>query len=199
MRALGTTVAVVLGLIASPALAQPSEADIAAAIQQGAKDKNKVFAVRLDAALPFSQASYTPFIVLISGPLNRIQDAASVASKEYRPFTREDVTAEMLADEIIVTAAPKTPRSVQDRTPRAERIVIQTRTKPPMTIQPTREEPLKSEWTNGFGATIEGRGMEAAFPRSAVPQGEELEVVIVTQLKRETRLIVKKQHLEKLK
>lgn len=181
----------VISLTAWPASAQLNETDIAAAIQHGLTDKPRLAAVNVGGSgLPFQNPQLTRFVVLVSGPLNRIQDVAGQAAKEYRPFTRGDVTPEMLVDEIQVFASPRAPDSVQDIAWRAERIVIQTRTKPPVTIQPTRSIPMPVSWTNGFGAKVSGQGMEASFARTDLPDGE-LVIVIVTQGS-ETRLLLKK-------
>lgn len=192
------TAAILLGLATLPAGAQPSEADIAAAIQQGMSNKNRMAAVRLDGDGGFSATRYAPFVVVAMGPLNRVQDAAATAAKEYRPFTREDVTPEMLADEIVIAASPKTPSSVSATPYRADRIVIQTRTKPPVTFQPTRMTPMPVEWANGFGAKVSSQGIEAVFLAADVP-ADELEVVIVTPFPRETRLLVKQSQRQKIR
>lgn len=182
-RALRIVATVVVVGFAWRAQAQPSEAAISAAIQQGLAHKSPLAALRLDKA-------NVAFVALLIGPLNRIQDAAFDAAKAYKPFTRADVTSDMLLDEVLVVVSPKAPSSIHDRSLRASQIVLQTRTKPPVTIQPTSSTARRVGWTNGFGATAAGQGMTAWFALGELPP-DDFEIVIVTQATKETRLVVK--------
>lgn len=181
---------VMISGVATAGMAQtPTESEIAQAIQQGlaAKSSNSV---RID-------RSTDEYFVVLAGPLNRIANLALAAGRQYLPFTRDEVTDDALADQITVTALPKTPQNVRRVPAPVERIVISTRSAPPEITQAVNVEPVPAEWTNGVGARMSSQGLVATFPRDGTR--DEFDVVIIRAGLREVRIRVDRKDLAKLK
>lgn len=169
-----------------------SDAAIETAIAAGRAKKESQSVV----VSPFSSS----FTIVIDGPLIRVQRAAADAAKEYRSFTRADVSEDLLASVVNITAVPDKPvyNSIGKSwvvTPAATHLVIQAKSGP--ALQPTKTETFPMDWGNAFGATFHGQGIIGTFDLADVPQTD-FDVVVVTD-GRETRVTVKKKDREKIR
>lgn len=111
----------------------------------------------------------------ISTPFSRVASAAGLARKQFRPFTADDVTPELVAPELHVLVEP----FVEQRARELPRLVSPThvvllpsgRKDPDAAVQPIRIERLDRELQNAFGARWSGSAALAAFPLDAFRDG----------------------------
>jgi len=187
----------VLGLVVvvTPALhgqTVPEDA-IAAAIQAGLSKKQS-------GSLIVSGFS-SMFTLVVDGPLTRVQAKASTAAKEYRTFTRADVTADLLEPVVTITAVPDDPVfnrfSGWTLTPLATRIVLQPKAKGAAAIQPTKVETFPMSWGNAMGGQFQGQGVTASFPIGLIPP-EDFEAIVITD-GREYRMTIKAKDRSKIR
>ena len=115
-------------------------------------------------------------IVAIMGPLGRVYQAADHAKYKFLPFTRADVTDDMLQPTLTITARTiGTNRAVNH-------IVIMPRgaKDDAAAVQPTSIEPYDAEEQNQLGATMTRIGKSATFQLASLPPGA-FDVIIVGQ------------------
>jgi hypothetical protein len=145
--------------------------------------------VRLQTVRPTNWAN--PFFVRLSGPFARIALSAEGATKTYKPFGPEDVTEEMRAPVLTVTATGANPQSHQPYVAKAVLLLpIINGKAAEQGIQPVKAETFPETWGNRLGAKLEGQGIVATFPLDKVPAGDFF-VVVVAENARETRYQIK--------
>jgi hypothetical protein len=135
------------------------------------------------------------FEIQVIPPLGQAYLAASDAKEKYKPFTRADVTEEMLAAVIEVRA--RNTDSDMKRNVNIEHIVILPRGKKDGALQPANIEPWDFEAKNLAGASFTRKGKVAAFNISDLPAGE-LDIVIISDTYGEERAGIKKNDRAKL-
>lgn len=124
------------------------------------------------------------YLVIVSGAEGRIAFRASQGKRLYKPLTIDAVTEEMRAPGIFVTVEPNRPSSSGKTVSVAaviEQIVLKSKARPDVVIQPENLETEPVEWTNLVGGKVEGNRAVARFPLDAVremPAGD-FDVVIV--------------------
>jgi hypothetical protein len=125
----------------------------------------------------FFAATYATFTT----PYKRVVLAAFDAKKAYKPFTLEDA-AGLSAPELRVRAVPITfKKGVASVV-----AVVVTKRGTRDAIQPTTAEPFDLEFSNDFGKTVTGKGMEAVFPLSVVDAANEIRIVLDSGAREQT-------------
>jgi hypothetical protein len=181
--------ALMLAVSAAWAIAQaPQDTEIQGAIAAGLRgDPGERMGCRAGGGF----GSLKGFDMLLVGPLNRIQRAASDAKKKYLPFTIEQVTADMRADTVQLIATPQVPEynnvgHFWDEAAPATHAVIKSRPKnngTPVVIQPVSHELVPVEWSNMMGGKRTGQGITATFSLSDfrnLPAGD-VELAVITE------------------
>jgi len=121
-------------------------------------------------------------IATFSTPFMRVAAAARQAKREYRKFTPDQVTPEMVAPELHVYAWSQAATESGPEAANVSAIVITPRKgskedKDARAVHPLRFEDIPTQFQNLFGATFEGRGRMAVFPLSALSEDNEVRVV----------------------
>jgi hypothetical protein len=158
------------------------------------------------------------FTVVVEGPVGRIGRAAAEAKKMYKPFTITDVTDEMAADIITVTATPSAPtfgpthlafskidngNPQWHNAPLGKHAVIKTKPKKgetPMILQPMDVTLVPTSWSNAMGGTFAGQGVLALFDVAAfraLPPGD-LDIAIISDIEAERRCKIGKNDVLKV-
>lgn len=112
-----------------------------------------------------------------STPFLRVAIAANRAKKQYKPFTEQDVTPEMVAPELHVYA---TAASLGDmKVANVEAVVVskageKDRSK---VVQPAKLIELPEEFQNIFGAKVVGKSVLAIFPLDVLSEQNEIHIV----------------------
>lgn len=154
----------ILIILSSPAAAQAlSEALIAEAMKDvKAKTFERV------------QIGINQYEIVIVGPLGRIARAAQLAERELKPFTRTDVTDDMLAPMVRISVWPDKPTDMRYVPPPVSNIVIMPKgvTDVSKAIQPIKKESVPQEWGNALGAKVASEAMIADFNLDDLPAGE---------------------------
>jgi hypothetical protein len=120
-------------------------------------------------------------LVSLTGPLNRVANAARLASKKYVPYTPDSVSAEQLSGVVVVTAYPRKPQLMSGswkQTPPATHLVLRLKESSGV-VQPTSIRTFEESWGNAFGAKFQGQGVRAEFPVSSIPSGD-FDVLVIT-------------------
>jgi hypothetical protein len=207
----------------SPIPARETNAAIARAIAKGAKGKNNHHGLTLrdsgqgwlnglaaaGAAMNAANGIYTPaqtksgLWVEVFTPLAFIAQTAATATREYRPFTPEDVTNDMLEPVVRVIAHPDTPDMVTALGAAGTRSVahvVMQNEKRGVTIQPTSMERFDVEAKNAMGGELTYTGLSLTFALADVQtlraEGEFFIVVVGTA--GEKRFKVKRKHFDEL-
>lgn len=145
---------------------------VAEAIKEGTAAKNiRFYPARggaFDIGANISVAYSTPYI--------RVAFAANEAKRRYKPFTAADVTDEMKASELRVYA-PAWAGSDKRTIVSPEAIVVLQGGENGSVVQPTSTQEMTEEFQNLFGAKADGHSMVAAFPLSALKDGNVIRVV----------------------
>jgi hypothetical protein len=121
------------------------------------------------------------FDVTVVGKLGRIAMAAERAKRDYKPFTADDVTADMRRDEVLVEVVPTAPvtstigRPTINVAPPFTTIIMKTATG--AVIQPLSLERTPHTWGNAAGASFSAEGAKLTFP--PLPPGD-FSIVVVT-------------------
>lgn len=110
---------------------------------------------------------------VLTTPYSRVVSAAHRAFAEYKPFTPEEVTPEMIAPEARIIAAPLDALALGG--PLDVRAIVMMDGKTP--LQPTRTEATERTLKNRAGAVYSAKDMTAVFPLSALVQGREIRIV----------------------
>jgi hypothetical protein len=141
----------------------------------------------------------TGFSVRVYTPKTWVEQLASNAAKEYRPFTVADITEEMLEPVLRVIVYPDKPTSVgfgsTNGTSSAEHVVLRDENKKTV-VQPISKEP--------FSDRADYQGVVAKFSLDSVrevrgPKGDkEFLIVVVGAATKEKEFKVKEKHFERL-
>ena len=122
----------------------------------------------------------------VSTNAGRIAFLAAQAKRLYKPFTRADVPPSLLVSAVFVHADPDKPetngKEISVASP-IERIVLKSKPKPDVVIQPSSFETEAVEWANLLGGKVQGNRALAVFSLDEVrslPAGD-FDVVLVTQ------------------
>lgn len=112
-----------------------------------------------------------------STPFLRVAMAANRAKRQYKAFTEQDVTPEMIAPELHVYATAASLGGV--KVANVEAVVItkageKDRSK---VIRPTNLTELPEEFQNIFGAKVVGKSVVAAFPLDVLSEQNEIHIV----------------------
>jgi hypothetical protein len=175
-----SVLAVSRSLKAQEAAIAPAQ-DVASAIERGLKSKQWE-GVR-DGS-PVWGSLGRGFAVTLTGPLNRVANAAAEHARKYMPYTVDSVAAEMLEPVVVVTAFPWKPQVVSGKmhvTPAATHLVIMPGGKGERPVtQPDSTNTFTETWNNAFGAEYTGQGIRAVFQK--VPEGD-MDIVVITGAK----------------
>ena len=167
-----------------------TEDELAEAIAVGlkAKGREQGLELRETGLLRMSGDGTSGFSLVVYTPTTWIQHLASQAAKQYRPFTRADVTDDMRAPVLRVIAHADTPKTLdveaRRRAASVEHIVLQDRRRRSV-LQPASIEPFETEVSNALGAAQTYTGLSATFPLEGVRPlrgaggGDEFTITIV--------------------
>lgn len=159
------------------------------------------------------------FYVAVEGPVGRVASAMNEAKKMYKPFTVEQITDEMAAPSITVTAVPDKPffgpthlsfTQYDDGSPAwhlaplAKHIVLKTRPKKGQAVavlQPSDVSEVPVSWSNAMGGSFSGQGVVARFELDALRAFtvDDIDVAIVSDIDDERACKVGKNDLAKVK
>jgi len=135
---------------------------IAAAISEGTSAK-KVEAPHITIKT-WGIVATAPIYVFASTPFSRVLFAASEAKRTYRTFAATDVTPEMLADTLVLSAQPLVLK-FDERISTPQHLVLDCGGK---ITQPSEEKVSTDDLTNGFGAKRQVAGVISTFPLGAL-------------------------------
>jgi hypothetical protein len=191
-----------------------TEQDKADAIRIGTKEKGRLTGVVLNEGMRFGDAMAaslskttmsTGFTVRIYSPMTWVEQLASNAAKEYRPFAVADVTDEMMEPVLRVIVTPDKPTTLTGAgmagASSVEHVVLRDEAKK-TTVQPASKEPFTDTASSALrDATYQG--LIAKFPLSSVRElrgskGDGEIVVIVIGTGKEREFTIKRKHFEKL-
>jgi hypothetical protein len=126
------------------------------------------------------------FSIYVTGPAGRLWDAAQDAKSKYMTFTRAQVTADMIAKALVVTAYPDAPKlesgSGWHYAPPATHVVIRIAGKNGPVIQPRFVQTTPTSWSNAIGGQFQGQGVTGIFASddfTFTPAGGDLEVIVI--------------------
>jgi hypothetical protein len=176
--------------------AQITDADIDAAIKAGQSKKfdhlvsdcvAKVgFGEGIGAAMAGGIQPDAAFDVTVSANAGRVAFLAADAKRLYKTFTAADVPDSLKTPSIFVFADPQKPSRSSNTVSVAspiDRIVLKSKAKPDVVIQPEKFDAEPVEWSNLLGGKVEANRGLALFSYSAVkelPAGD-FDVVVITQ------------------
>jgi hypothetical protein len=116
-------------------------------------------------------ATTTGFVVVIYTPTTWVRQAASDAAKQYKAFTRADVTDDMRAPILRVIVHADTPLEMTPnaryRAASVEHVVLQDR-KRTTAIQPLSLQPFEATVSNALGARETFQSQHATFSLAAL-------------------------------
>ena len=125
------------------------------------------------------------FQVVLSGNAGRIAFMAAQAKRLYKPFVFDNVTEDLRTPAVVVSVEPNDPSksgSVISVASPIEHIVLKSKSKNEVVVQPTRVEKEPVEWSNLLGGKVEANRAVALFEHGAVgelPAGE-FDIVVIT-------------------
>lgn len=145
------------------------------------------------------------YSVFMYTPLAWIKQQASKAAKEYRPFTEDDVTPEMVQPVLRIVVRPSTPTHVTGQgvalSSSVQHVVIRDAQRMHV-VQPIAKEPFEEDVQNAFGAKVAYQGVTAIFPLDAVEElrrnNEEFFVTVIGQGGSDRDFKVKRKHFAQL-
>jgi hypothetical protein len=146
---------------------------VAKAIAEGASAKK---------AEPYKIGNFALKAGTFTTPYQRVVLAAFEAKRSYKPFTPAEVTPELIAPELRVRALPFT---FKDGVANVVAVVVTKRGSREAT-QPTSSAAFDLEFSNAFGKTITGKGLEASFPLSVVDASNEIRIVMDSGAREQT-------------
>jgi hypothetical protein len=161
------------------AAGQPSRDQVERAISRGQKGKDFE---GIDGGSKTFMKQGRGYDVELTGPLNRVTNAARAARKKYLPYTPDSVSAAELKPVVVVTAYPRKPQLMSGswkQTPPASHLVLRSKGDHAAVVQPTSVATFPESWGNAFGAKFEGQGVRGEFPLPSVPAGD-FDVVVIT-------------------
>ena len=172
-----TAFAVLLAVSASAqVLTNLTPDDVKRAIAYGTKEKN-VELQEIKTRSGFAWDSDKVRWGFYSTPYLRVAIAANKAKRQYKSFTEQDVTPEMVAPELHVYATAASLGGL--KVANVEAVVIskageKDRSK---VIRPTNMAELPAEFQNIFGAKVVGRSVLAIFPLEVLSEQNEIHIV----------------------
>jgi hypothetical protein len=141
-------------------------------------------------------------------PAAWIAQLASTAAKEYRPFTGESVTDEMIEPVFRVIVHPDTPSEVTAAgvagTRSVQHVVLRNESRT-LVVQPTSTKPNTVEVANAMGGRVSYVGIEAMFPLDGLrelrgPRGDrEFIITVIGTNGNEKNFTVKEKHFSHMK
>jgi hypothetical protein len=204
-----------------PVLAQKqtlAEQDKADAIRIGVKEKGGLTGLALAdsgrafgnalASMnnPYATTDGTGFSLRVYTPKTWVAQLASNSAKEYKPFTVDDVTEEMLEPVLRVVVYPDKPTTLNGKgmngASSAEHVLLQDENKGSV-VQPMSKEPFTDTASSAL-RDMAFQGIVAKFPLDAVrelrgPKGDqEFLIVVVGEGKKEKVFKVKEKHFARL-
>jgi hypothetical protein len=148
----------------------------------------------------------TGFSVRVYTPKTWVEQLASNAAKEYRPFTVSDIMEEMLEPVLRVVVYPDKPTrltgSGMSGTSSVEHVVLRDESKR-LVVQPTSKEPFADTASSAL-RDMTYAGIVAKFPLDAVRElrgakgDKEFLIVVVGAGTKEKEFKVKEKHFERL-
>jgi len=225
LRARRSSVVVCFGLLALGAVVSVSaqkqtllDQDKADAVRIGIAAKGKLTGLSLmDSGRAFGNAitamgnnnattDGSGFSLRVYTPKTWVEQLASNAAKEYRPFVVADITEEMMESVLRVVVYPDKPTTISGEGMRksssAQHVVLRDEGKR-MVVQPTSKEPF-TETASSALRDMAYQGIVATFPLDAVrelrgPSGDkEFLIVVVGEGQKEKVFKVKEKHFERL-
>jgi hypothetical protein len=148
----------------------------------------------------------TGFSLRVYTPKTWIEQQASNAAKEYRPFVVADITEEMLEPLLRVVVYPDKPTVISGqgmRNSQSVQHVVLRDEKKTLVVQPISKEPF-SDVASSALRDMAYEGIIATFPLDAVrtlrgPSGDkEFLIVVVGEGRQEKEFKVKEKHFERL-
>jgi hypothetical protein len=160
-----------LGHASTFQLSSEQESRVVAAIRCGLKE----IKCESPAIEPGFSAGMASMNLTIAGPLGRVYLAARAAKAKMKPFGLEQVTEQMLAPVVEVTARYEF--EDMKKNPAVDHIVVLPNGSKTLAIQPSEIEPWDYEARNLLGAVVPRRGKRAQFKISDLPATGTLVVV----------------------
>ena len=144
------------------------------------------------------------FSLRVYTPMTWVEQLASNAAKEYRPFVIGDINEEMLEPVVRVIVYPDKPTHLVGgaRSSSAEHVVLRDESKR-LVVQPISKEPFTEKASSAL-RDMEYQGVVAKFPIDSLrelrgPKGDkEFLIVVVGQGTKEKEFRVKQKHFERL-
>ena len=220
-RLLFVSAVLCLGVVSIPVSAQKqalAEQDKADAVRLGVKEKGGLTGLGLSDSgrafgnalvamnNPYAQTDGTGFSLRVYTPKTWIAQLASNAAKEYKPFTADDVTEEMLEPVLRVVVYPDKPTMLNGKgmsgASSAEHVVLRDENKRSV-VQPMSKEPFTDTASSAL-RDMAYQGIVAKFPLDAVrelrgPKGDqEFLIVVVGEGRTEKAFKVKEKHFARL-
>lgn len=183
LRAAAILVILLGTFVTSPVHAQaiPSDEQIDRAIKCGMRQLKCAVPILYSpgmGSLGSMGMNMTDTIVIIMGPLGRVYQAANSAKEKFLPFTRADVTEDMLQPTLTISArCGGTNMAVN---PSVTHIVIMAKgaKDDAAAVQPTSMDPWDTEVGNLLGAKMTREGKRATFSLASLPPGA-FDIIIV--------------------
>lgn len=196
MRALITCFALAsIWGVASASAQSLSDADVAAAIKAGESKKfdNLVsscqagagFGESLGANMAGGVQRTGTYVVTFSLNQGRIAFMAANAKRLYKTLTLDQVGEELRSPTVFVSVEPSQPSTTSNTISvpaLIEHVVLKSKAKSEMVVQPLKVDTEPVEWSNLLGGKVEGNRAVARFDSNAVrelPPGD-FDVVVVT-------------------
>jgi hypothetical protein len=176
----------------------PTPESIAAAVARGSKSQEAESASG-ESGGPSDLYGYA---ARMTGPLNRIRNAAAEASRKGLPFTPDSVVGTLSSPAILLEVVPKTP-TLRDGAmvvpARPRNLVIRSRVKdaegtPP--IEPDSVQTFPVEWTIA-GQSVTVSGIRAFFDPARLPR-RDFDVLVITS-KTEKPIVMRRDMVEKVR
>jgi hypothetical protein len=179
-------------------LAQVNDAQIIQAIQAGESGKFQSLLSTCLATASFAQIMSSGssgtggiqrdgnYTVVTSSGEGRIATLASMAKKMYKPLTPAQVGKELRSTDVFVAIEPVPPSdsSTSISVPAViEHVVLKSKTRPDVVVQPIKVVSEVVSWSNLFGAKVEANRVVARFDGKEVrelPPGD-FDVVVVAR------------------
>jgi hypothetical protein len=202
------TLALMMCLASTPTVAQAlTDAEVADSIKAGQAKKFDHLVSDCNATAGFGEGMAASmagglqrdgsYSLTLSTNAGRIAYMAARAKRLYKPFSLETVTEDLRAPAVIVSVEPNEPtRGTKSVSVPAviEHVVLKSKTKADISIQPSHIEIEPVEFSNLLGAKIESSRAVAFFSFDAVkelPPGEFDMVVITPQGERRCKVGLK--------
>jgi hypothetical protein len=154
----------------------------------------------------YATTAGTGFSLRVYTPKTWVEQLASNAAKEYRPFTISDITEEMLEPVLRVVVYPDKPTYLSGAgmagSSSAEHVVLRDENKR-LVVQPISKEPFTDTASSAM-RDMAFQGIIAKFPLDAVRElrgakgDKEFLIVVVGAGTKEKEFRVKEKHFERL-